>query len=194
MTMKLSEWARTQGVTYKTAWLWWKRGRLPVPARQMPSGTILVEVPEGDDAGAVLYARVADEAQAADLDRQVARLAQYAAEHGIRVTKIVKETGGGVGGKRSALLKVLATPEYRTILVERRDRLARFAVPYVEAALQASGRRLVVVDPSEGDEDLPSDLLEALTYGCTRLFGPRAGRRRAERALAVALEASVERR
>lgn len=194
MTMKLSEWARSQGVTYKTAWLWWKHGRLPVPARQMPSGTILVEVPDEEDAGAVLYARVAEENQAADLDRQVARLAQYAAEHGLRIAKVVKEVASGVDGKRAALLKILATPEYRTILVERRDRLARFDAPYVEAALQASGRRVIAVEPSEGDEDLASDLLEALTYGCTRLYGRQAGRRRAERALAVALEATGARR
>ncbi len=54
MLMKLSDWARANGISYKTAWLWWKRGKLPVPARQTPTGTILVEVPERKDAGAVL--------------------------------------------------------------------------------------------------------------------------------------------
>jgi len=38
-----------------------------------------------------------------------------------------------------------------TILVERRDRFCRFGAEYVEAALEAQGRRLVVVDPSELD-------------------------------------------
>jgi len=34
--MKLSAWARANGISYKTAWLWWKKGQLPVPARKLP--------------------------------------------------------------------------------------------------------------------------------------------------------------
>ncbi|CAF0689184.1 hypothetical protein MPNT_10138 [Candidatus Methylacidithermus pantelleriae] len=44
--MKLWDWARANGFSYKTAWAWWKHGKLPVPARQMPRGTILVDEPE----------------------------------------------------------------------------------------------------------------------------------------------------
>lgn len=42
--MKLSDWAKTQGVTYRKAWNWYKEGRLPMPAKKLPSGTIVVEV------------------------------------------------------------------------------------------------------------------------------------------------------
>jgi len=47
--VKLSDWACRQGVSYLTAWRWFKSGKHPVPARQLPSGTILVEepLPEG---------------------------------------------------------------------------------------------------------------------------------------------------
>jgi len=41
-----------------------------------------------------------------------------------------------------------------TIVVEHRDRFARFGAEYVEAVLSASGRRLLVVDPCEVDDDL----------------------------------------
>jgi putative resolvase len=41
--MKLSDWARQQGISYITAWRWFQAGKLPVPARQLPTGTILVE-------------------------------------------------------------------------------------------------------------------------------------------------------
>ena len=70
--MKLSDWARKQGVSYLTAWRWFKSGKLPVPARQLPSGTILVEepLPEGRT---VLYARVSSADQREDLERQVER-------------------------------------------------------------------------------------------------------------------------
>jgi hypothetical protein len=43
-TMKLSDWAEQQGITYKTAWRWFKAGCLPVPATQMPTGTVIVHV------------------------------------------------------------------------------------------------------------------------------------------------------
>lgn len=35
--------AMTQGVTYRSAWEWFKNGALPVPARQLSTGTILVD-------------------------------------------------------------------------------------------------------------------------------------------------------
>jgi hypothetical protein len=31
--MKLSNWARKQGIRYLTAWRWFQAGKLPVPAR-----------------------------------------------------------------------------------------------------------------------------------------------------------------
>ncbi|MEX1405871.1 IS607 family transposase, partial [Hydrogenibacillus schlegelii] len=37
--MKLSEWARKRGITYKTAWRWVKEGKMPVPFEITPSGT-----------------------------------------------------------------------------------------------------------------------------------------------------------
>jgi putative resolvase len=53
--VKLREWAEREGVHYQTAWRWWRDGKLPVPARQTETGTILVDVPvPGCAAGAVL--------------------------------------------------------------------------------------------------------------------------------------------
>lgn len=43
--MKLAEWARAEGLHPQTAYRWFDAGTLPVPARQLPSGTILVERP-----------------------------------------------------------------------------------------------------------------------------------------------------
>lgn len=189
--MKLSDWARANGVSYTTAWLWWKRGQLPVPAHQTPTGTILVDVPERNDAGAVLYARVSSGDPKGDLDRQVARLAAFAAEQGIRVAKVVTEVGSGLNGHRKGLLAILRAPEYGVVIVEHRDRLARLGSEYIEAALAASGRRLVVMEPNEVHDDLVQDMIDRLTSFCARLYGRRAARRRAERAVACATEADA---
>jgi putative resolvase len=60
----------------------------------------------------------------------------------------------------------------------------------VEAALRAQGRRLVVVDELEVDDDLVCDITGALTSMCARLYGRRSAKRRAEAALAAAGEAA----
>ena len=40
--MKLSEWAKSQGIKYQTAFVWFKKGQLPVPAYETETGTIIV--------------------------------------------------------------------------------------------------------------------------------------------------------
>lgn len=41
--MKLKDWADKQGISYLTAYRWWRAGTLPVKAFQTDSGTIIVE-------------------------------------------------------------------------------------------------------------------------------------------------------
>jgi putative resolvase len=66
-------------VHYQTAWRWWRDEKLPVPARQTATGTILVEVPAARSVagGVVVYARVSSHDQRANLDRQVARVTEW---------------------------------------------------------------------------------------------------------------------
>ena len=66
--MKLSEYAKQMGVTYHTAYRWFRNGDLN--AEQLPSGTIIVHKPEESRArGIAIYARVSSAHQRADLDR-----------------------------------------------------------------------------------------------------------------------------
>lgn len=48
--MKLSKWAKSQGICYRTAWNWFKNGTLPVEAYQTKTGTIIVKVEEKENA------------------------------------------------------------------------------------------------------------------------------------------------
>ena len=56
----------------------------------------------------------------------------------------------------------------------------------LEAALSAHGRRLVVIDDGEVEDDLVRDMTEVLTSFCARLYGRRSARNRAEKALRCA--------
>ena len=189
MVVRLSEWAKSQGVHYQTAWRWFRDGTLPVPAVQTATGVILVN-PEVRSASKEqvlgLYARVSSHDQRADLDRQVARLSEWAAQVGIRVGRIEAEVGSGVNGARAKARRLLSDPSITTVVVEHRDRLGRMNIELVEAALSAGGRRLVVLDDDEVDDDLVRDMTEVLTSFCARLYGRRSARNRAEKALRCA--------
>jgi putative resolvase len=184
--VKLSEWAARNGVHYQTAWTWAKEGRMPVPVVQTPSGTWLIAEPAPEASGRVVaYCRVSSADQKSDLDRQVARVVQGATALGMPVAEVVTEVGSGLNGRRRKLHRVLADPK-AAVVVEHRDRLARFGVEHLEAALSASGRRLVVLNPEETTSDLVGDITEVLTSLCARLYGQRAAKNRAARAIAAA--------
>jgi putative resolvase len=134
----------------------------------------------------VIYARVSSHDQRSGLDRQVARLTEWATEHGLSVDEVVVEVGSGMNGKRRKLARLLADASAATVVVEHRDRLARFGVEHLEAALSAQGRRVVVVDPGEVEDDLIRDVTEVLTSFCARLYGRRGARNRAVKALGCA--------
>jgi putative resolvase len=186
--MKLSPWAKANGVSRQTACRWFHADVLPVAARQLATGTILVEEPAAAPAGGALYARVSSADQRADLDRQVARLVAQVTTAGLAPTRVVAEIGSGLNlnGHRSKLLGLLRDPGMGTVVVEQRDRLARFGVEDVQAALAAHGRRLVVVEEDEVADDLVRDMVDVLTSFCARLYGRRPARRRVQAALQAA--------
>lgn len=63
-----------------------------------------------------------------------------------------------------------------------------FGFEYVEAALAAQGRRIVVIETGEDRDDLVQDMIDVLTSMCARLYGRRSARHRAEKALKAAKE------
>lgn len=184
--MNLKEWAAANGVGYSTARQWFLDGKLPVPARRV-GGLILVDqsarpVRSGTVA---VYACVSSADQKPDLDRQVARIVTWTASQHLAVGKVVTEVGSALGGHRGKFLALLRDPDVTTIVVEHRDRFARFGAEYVQAALEASGRRLLVVDPVEVDDDLVGDITGVLTSMCARLYGRRVAADRVARAVAA---------
>ena len=96
------------------------------------------------------------------------------------------EVGSGMNGARPRARRLLADPKVTTVAVEHRDRLGRMNVGLVEAALSAHGRRLVVLDLGEVDDDLMRDMTEVLTSFCARLHGRRSARNRAVKAVRCA--------
>ena len=186
--VKLSVWAESNGVSRQTAYRWFREGAMPVHAYMAGPKTILVKVEDKnvESKHCVIYARVSSHDQKSDLDRQVARLASWATEQKMPIVGVVTEIGSGMNGSRPKLTKLLKNSEVTSIVVERKDRLGRMNVELVEAALHAQGRSVIVVDRSELDDDLVTDMVEVLTSFCARLYGKRSAKNRAARALAAA--------
>ena len=187
--VKLKEWAELQGVHPQTAYRWFREGTLPVPATRINSRSIMVHperTSESPQTAFGIYARVSSHDQKADLDRQVARMTEWASRSGFPVVRVEAEVGSGMNGSRRKVKRLLSDPTITHIIVEHRDRLGRMNTELVEAALAASNRHLVVIDDGEVDDDLVRDMVDVLTSFCARLYGKRSARNRAQKAIRCA--------
>src|SRR5256886_1618951 len=179
--MRLSQYAKQMNVSSKTAFRWWRAGRLD--AYQLDTGTIIVRDPLPETLspkGIALYARVSTHGQKADLARQVERLKSYAASRGYQVTKIVQEIASGMNDTRPQLLKLLTDPQMGKIVVEHRDRLTRFGFVSIEQLFQMQGRTIEVLFPTDTKHDLVDDFSAVITSMASRMYGRRHSKERAE--------------
>lgn len=189
LVVKLSEWAKQQGLAYKTAHRMFKAGTLPLRSEQFATGTIIVHpaAPAARERVA-LYGRVSSADQKEDLGRQMVRLRDFAASKGWEVALEVVDIGSGLNGHRKGVLRLLSDVKITHIVVEHRDRLARFGSEMIAVALEASGRQLVVMNQTENKNDMVQDFVDVVTCMCARIYGRRAAKNRAERALKAASE------
>jgi putative resolvase len=179
--MKLSQYAKKLGVTYRTAWNLYCKGQI-TGAYQLKSGTIIVDekdLNESDSTknkyGVVLYARTSSSSNKKMLDDQVKRLELYAAANGYKIKQVVKEFGSGLNDNRKLLTKILSDGNYDKIIVEHKDRLTRFGFNYIQLL---TGNRIEVINESkEKDEDLTNDLISIIHCFSARLYGLRRSNR-----------------
>jgi putative resolvase len=186
--MKLSAYAKQQGISYQTAWRMWQRSELP--AHQLPSGTVIVDVLPTLQAvrpqKVAVYARVSSAENRTNLESQAERVVAFCAAKGWQVAKVVKECGSGVNDQRPQFLALLADTSISHLVVEHKDRCSRFGVAYIQTLLTTQGRELVVVNEAEnGQEDLMQDLVAIITSFTARLYGRRRASRKKTQLLAV---------
>ena len=183
LTMKLSQYAKQQGISYRTALRWFRDGT--IQGYQAPSGTIIVtesrEKPQGVQKVAI-YARVSSSEHRENLERQAERLSQYCTIRGYQVALVVKEIASGVNDSRPKLLSLLKDTSITRVVVEHRDRLTRFGFHYIDVLFSVQGRVIEVVNPAENDkEELLADLASIIYSFCARLYGQRRAKRKTEK-------------
>jgi len=184
--MKLSDWAKKQGICYRTAYNWFKSGKLEemkVNATQLPTGTILVEESNLIDKQTlvVIYSRVSTYERKDCLVGQIERCTNFVNGKGLEVNKVYKEIASGMNDKRPKLMKLLESKPTH-IIVEHKDRLTRFGFNYLEKLLNQQGCEILVLNRDNEDEtDLMKDLVSIITSFCCRLYGMRRGQNKAKR-------------
>ena len=146
--MKLSDYAKKVGVSYITAYRWFKAGR--IEGYQMETGTIIVTEDDSDKLPqkVAVYTRVSSHEMKDNLQHQADCLVDYCAAKGWQVSKVVKEIGSGINDNRPQFLKLLRDPTITIIVVEHKDRATRFGFNYLETLLAQQDRRIEVVNTS----------------------------------------------
>ena len=170
-TESLGRWARRCGISYRTAWRWFRANRLPedVVAEQMPTGTILVRdgrLSRSSEQveGAIIYARINPRQDHSLLRQQVESCRSFCVAR-------------GVGLQRGKLARLI---EQRTprLVVASPTVLSRFDFRFYEILWRNLDSELVVVDRSEevgGRGGALEDLTDAINIICHRHYGPKRG-------------------
>ncbi len=158
--------------------------RTPSGQRRFPRSEVLRLLGESMPSGrrAVIYARVSSAKQAGlgNLERQKQRLEEYCRSRGYEIVAVFAEQGSGLNEKRKGLarlFRMVREGKMDLVVIEFKDRLARFGYTYIERFFNAFGARIEVVngeEPKSLQEELVQDMLSILTVFSAKLYGSRS--------------------
>ena len=144
--IRLSEWARNEGISRITAYRMVQRGILPVPCERSPTGRWYVLVSEGKSA---IYARAkAGPHQADEINKQVSSVAQWAAYRDVRVFTVVREVADPPKQPMRRLEKLLEDRQITQILIASQDVVGECQYRLIMSALFSQGRTIFAADPN----------------------------------------------
>lgn len=177
--MKLSEYAKLNSISYQTAWRHFKQGLIK-NAKQLPSGTVVIDTDTSDEDYTVIYARVSSSENKSNLNSQAERLTQFCISKGWIIKETIKECASGLNDERPKLCKLLKEHKVTRLVVEHKDRLTRFGFNYIKILLESFGCEIIIVNECEDKEDLFEDFVSLVTSFCARIYGRRRTKRKTE--------------
>ena len=182
MKYKISQYAKINNVTIRTIWNWMYEGRLTIE-RSKTGRITIIEDNEPPKQRVVIYARVSSSENKSNLESQKQRLLDYASAKGYITDKVVTEIGSGLNDNRPKLEALLTDKSVTVIIVEHKDRLARFGLNYIQKLMELDQRKIEIInnDPISGkQEDIMEDFVSIVTSFCTRIYGQRRTKRKTE--------------
>jgi putative resolvase len=182
--MKLSKWAKIQGIGYRAAWNHFKAGLIP-NAYTLNSGAIIVPDEQqilNKQEHVICYSRVSSSQNKSNLESQSKRINDFCAAKGWIVSEDIKEIGSGLNDNRRKLLKVFTNKKATKLVVEHKDRLTRFGFNYIEALCNSFNCEIIIINPATTDkEDLIQDFTSIITSFCAKIYGQRRSKRSTEK-------------
>jgi len=176
---KLSDYAKENSITYRTAWNRFKAGKIrgafledghvKIPINNLPKQLTNV----------VLYARVSNNDRKDSLNDQLKRLENFAISNGYIIVKSIKEVGSGMNDNRSQLTNILKTDYWDLIIVENKDRLTRFGFNYIKLLLNKQNKDILVINNQETEKhEILTDLISVIYSFSARIYGLRRKKNR----------------
>ena len=184
MRVKLSKYAQMTGVSVRTLWRRINDGSLAV--ERSSTGRVFVNLEEEQTSllNVCIYARVSSSENKDNLEKQKERLISYCNAKGYKVSKIITEIGSGLNDERKKLESILMDKSINLIVVEHKDRLARFGLNYIQKLLELDNRKIEIINPQTNDEDdLMQDFVSIITSFTARLYGRRRSKRITEKVI-----------
>jgi len=172
---KLSEYAKENSVTYRTAWNRFKSSKIKGAFIDDTNHVLIPLFPEIDSSTKViLYARVSNNDRKKELEYQMNRIWNYSTNNGYIIIDEIKEIASGMNDDRPKLNKILLRKDWDIIIIENKDRLTRFGFNYLNLLLKLAGKQIIVINNSNEDkQDLINDLVSIIYSFSARLYGLR---------------------
>ena len=128
------------------------------------------------------YSRCSTAKQKENLDRQTERLRKHCKDKGYDNVKEYSEIGSGLNDNRRQLHKLIDAVlkgEVNHIIVEYKDRLARYGYKFLMRFFKGLGCEVEYLEEKaskDDNEELVQDVLSLFTCFSARLYGKRGGR------------------
>lgn len=138
----------------------------------------------------VSYGRVSLPKQKADLESQNSRLYDFALRNGYVLSEQISDIKSGMEFKKrkgfSHLLDLVSDGRVSTVIIENKDRLARFGFELVENIFNRFGTEIVVMSDTPNksyEQELTDDLVSIIHHYSMKAYSNRRRLNKAEKAL-----------
>ena len=184
--VRLSEWARAEGIARITAYRMLQRGILPVPTERSPTGRWYVLVPDQRRPGrVVLYARASPGTDSSHhLNEQLYTLVEWANANHRLIHTTITEMADPYVSALPKLARLLADQRVSDIVIESPAVIGQSKFDLLAAALAPQGRSIRPVNRRHhGIEPGRHDARTAIVSLCKTIYGPEKGMAAALRSL-----------
>ena len=193
MKLKISKYAKMIGVSPRTVWRRIADNTLTIERTSTNRVLIVLDDVKTIDKKVAIYTRVSSSENKDNLEKQKERLISYCNAKGYKVDKVITEVGSGLNDERKKLESLLLDKSINLIVVEHKDRLARFGLNYIQKLLELDNRHIEIINPQSNDEDdLMQDFVSIVTSFTARLYGRRRSKRLTEKVIKELVEKDNE--